>query len=163
MPKTKLVWKNEPGEKAWTKLAETFAENWKPVLKAWLDQKKRKPEKTDFAKWNRLPAKTLTENHEADFRDLSQFEMKLFEPKTWANFQADKIWKITTAKRLDLNKTENLLKPETWFWRLKLNLNETQFWKKTQRFFPTGHTNGLRYLRWGEDGEAVQPEKWQGV
>ena len=23
--------------------------------------------------------------------------------------------------------------------------------------------NGLRYLRWGGDGEAVQPEKWQGV
>ena len=85
--------------------------------------------------------------------------MKLFELKTWANFQADKIWKITTAKRPDLNKTENLLKPETWFLRLKLDLNETQFRKKTQRFFPTGHTNGMRYLRWGGDGEAVQPEK----
>ena len=24
-------------------------------------------------------------------------------------------------------------------------------------------SNGLRYLRWGGDGEAVQPEKWQGV
>jgi hypothetical protein len=23
--------------------------------------------------------------------------------------------------------------------------------------------NGLRYLRWGGDSEAVQPEKWQGV
>ena len=23
--------------------------------------------------------------------------------------------------------------------------------------------NGLRYLRWGGDGEAVQPEKWKGV
>ncbi len=23
--------------------------------------------------------------------------------------------------------------------------------------------NGLRYLRWGRDGEAVQPEKWKGV
>jgi hypothetical protein len=23
--------------------------------------------------------------------------------------------------------------------------------------------NGLRYLRWGEDGEAVQPEKGYGV
>ena len=26
-----------------------------------------------------------------------------------------------------------------------------------------GHTNGLRYLRWGGDGEAVQPEKCSGV
>jgi hypothetical protein len=24
-------------------------------------------------------------------------------------------------------------------------------------------SNGLRYLRWGGDGEAVQPEKGQGV
>jgi hypothetical protein len=23
-----------------------------------------------------------------------------------------------------------------------------------------GHTNGLRYLRWGGDGEAVQLGKW---
>jgi hypothetical protein len=25
--------------------------------------------------------------------------------------------------------------------------------------FCTGRANGLRYLRWGGDGEAVQPEK----
>ena len=25
------------------------------------------------------------------------------------------------------------------------------------------HSNGLRYLRWGRDGEAVQPEKSYGV
>jgi len=24
----------------------------------------------------------------------------------------------------------------------------------------TGRANGMRYLRWGGDGEAVQPEKW---
>ncbi len=30
---------------------------------------------------------------------------------------------------------------------------------KTKRQAP----NGLRYLRWGGDGEAVQPEKCQGV
>ena len=29
--------------------------------------------------------------------------------------------------------------------------------------FCTGLPNGLRYLRWGGDGEAVQPEKWKGV
>jgi hypothetical protein len=26
-----------------------------------------------------------------------------------------------------------------------------------------GRANGLRYLRWGGDGEAVQPEKGYGV
>ena len=26
-----------------------------------------------------------------------------------------------------------------------------------------GRANGLRYLRWGGDGEAVQPEKCSGV
>jgi len=25
--------------------------------------------------------------------------------------------------------------------------------------FCKGHANGMRYLRWGGDGEAVQPEK----
>ena len=42
-----------------------------------------------------------------------------FEPKTWANFEANKILEITAAKRLDLKKTKLLLKLETWFWRFK--------------------------------------------
>ncbi len=29
--------------------------------------------------------------------------------------------------------------------------------------FCKGRANGLRYLRWGGDGEAVQLEKWKGV
>ena len=29
--------------------------------------------------------------------------------------------------------------------------------------FDKGLPNGLRYLRWGRDGEAVQPEKGYGV
>jgi hypothetical protein len=33
--------------------------------------------------------------------------------------------------------------------------------KKTN--FCTGRANGLRYLRWGGDGEAVQPEKCSGA
>jgi hypothetical protein len=37
--------------------------------------------KTDFAKRNDLLAKTLPENQEADFSDLSRFDPKLFEPK----------------------------------------------------------------------------------
>jgi len=31
-----------------------------------------------------------------------------------------------------------------------------------RRIFSEAH-NGLRYLRWGGDGEAVQPEKGSGV
>jgi len=30
-------------------------------------------------------------------------------------------------------------------------------------FLCTGRANGLRYLRWGGDGEAVQPDKCSGV
>ncbi len=29
--------------------------------------------------------------------------------------------------------------------------------------FFKGRANGVRYLRWGGDGEAVQPEKGRGV
>jgi hypothetical protein len=29
--------------------------------------------------------------------------------------------------------------------------------------FPEEMPNGLRYLRWGGDGEAVQPEKCSGI
>ena len=55
--------------------------------------------KKDFAKWNRLLAKTLIENLEADFRNLSWFETKYFEPKTWADFEANIILKIAAAKK----------------------------------------------------------------
>ena len=82
--------KNEPGEKAWAKLAETIAKTLKPILETWLCQTKCKPEKHDFAKWNRLPAKTLPKNLEADFRDLSKFDTKLFEQKPWADFETNK-------------------------------------------------------------------------
>ena len=33
-------------------------------------------------------------------------------------------------------------------------------WIKNALWFCKGRANGLRYLRWGGDGEAVQPEKW---
>jgi hypothetical protein len=60
-----------------------------------------------------LLAKTLTENLEADFGNLSQFDTKLFEQKTQASFETNKILEITTAKIPDLNKPKLLLKPET--------------------------------------------------
>ena len=59
-----------------------------------------------------LAYQNLTENHEADFGDLSKFEKKLFEPKTWADFEEIKIWKIATAKNADFCKPETL--PKTW-------------------------------------------------
>ena len=48
-------------------MLKTGSQFWKPDL----TKRNASQKKTDFAKWNCLPAKTLTENHEADFRDLS--------------------------------------------------------------------------------------------
>ena len=91
--KPTLPEKNEPGEKTWTKLIEPLLKKCSRFWKLDLDQKKHKPEEADFAKWNRLFAKTLTENLEVDFSDLSKFETKLFEQKTWADFEANNFWK----------------------------------------------------------------------
>ena len=79
----------------------------------------------DFAKWNRLLAKTLAKNLEADFRNLSKFETELFEQKPWASFETNQDLKITAAKKLDFDKPKLLQNPETWFERLKPNLNRT--------------------------------------
>jgi len=49
-----------------------------------------------------LPAEPFAKNLEADFGDLSQFEMKLFELKTCADFRETKTWKIATAKKARL-------------------------------------------------------------
>ncbi len=45
-----------------------------------------------------LAYQNLNENHEADFGDLRKFDPKLFEPKTRADFEANKILEIATAK-----------------------------------------------------------------
>jgi hypothetical protein len=39
------------------------------------------------------------------------------------------------------------------------DLTHNKILKKTQRFLREVLANGLRYLRWGGDGEAVQLEK----
>ena len=57
-----------------------------------------------------LAYQNLTENHEANFRDLSKFDPKLFEQKTWLNFEANKILEITTAKNAWLYWTRNFAK-----------------------------------------------------
>ena len=56
--KTTLPEKNEPGKKARTKLDETFAENPEANFRNLTLQKITFAIKTDFAKWNRLFAKT---------------------------------------------------------------------------------------------------------
>ena len=50
-----------------------------------------------------LAYQNLTENLEANFRDLSKFEKKLAEQKTWANF----------AEMPNFIEPENLLKIKT--------------------------------------------------
>ena len=91
-----------------------------------------------------------------------QIWSETFWNKTWANFEANTILEITTAKRLDLNKPENLLKPETWFWRFKRQLERNLILENTQRFCPQGHTNGLRYLRVGGRGFCLREGKCRG-
>ena len=45
-----------------------------------------------------LACQTFPENLEADFRDLSKFDTKLFEQKPWADFETNKTLEIATAK-----------------------------------------------------------------
>jgi len=57
-----------------------------------------------------LAYQNLTEDHEANFINLSRFDTKLFEPKTWDDFEEKKIWKIATAKNARLYWTWNFAK-----------------------------------------------------
>ena len=109
-----------------------------------------------------LAWQNFDQNRNANFGNLSKFEAKLFEQKTWANFQANKIWNSPPLK--DSTQTnQNFFKTRNLILKTQTQLEQNLIFEKTQRFFPTGHTNGLRYLRWGGDGEAVQPEKCSGV
>ena len=55
---------------------------------------------------------------------------------------------------------ENLLKTETLIYKTQnANLTDKPNLKNTQKGLMQVLANGLRYLRWGGDGEAVQPEK----
>ena len=82
MQKADFARKNKPGKKARTKLDETFAKNIEANFRNLTLQKKTFATKTDFAKSNRLLAKTLPEKFEADYGNLSEFYTKLFETKT---------------------------------------------------------------------------------
>ena len=111
---------------------------------------KRKPEKADFAKWNRLPAKTLPENLETDFRDLRKFDTNLFETKTWVDFQEIKTWEITTAKNARLDWARNFAKTKTLICKTQnANLTDKIILKNQPKDLTQVLANGLRYLRWG--------------
>ena len=119
-------------------LAETFAKNWlceKATLPEQIDLTK-KPEpnllklllknleanfenltlpkrnasqkKRTLQNETALLTKTWLENLEANLRNLSKFDMKLFEQKPWADFEETKIWKLATAKNAKLHWTRKL-------------------------------------------------------
>ncbi len=107
-----------------------------------------------------LAYQNLTESHEANFRNLSKFDTKLFEPKPWADFEETKTWKIATAKNAKLYWTRKLAKNQNPDLQdSNANFTDKLILKNTQKGLLQVLANGLRYLRWGGDGEAVQPEK----
>ena len=123
-------------------LPKLFLKTLKPILETWFCQKERKPEKTDFVKWNHLLTKTLPENHEANFGNLSKFDTKLFEPKTWADFRETKTLQTAAAKNADFCEPETLLKTETLICKtqnanLKRNLIFETVRKIERKFLPT--------------------------
>ena len=108
-----------------------------------------------------LAYQNLTENHETNFRDLRKFEKKLLEQKPWADFRETKTWETATAKEARLDWSRNFAKNQN----LDLQDSKRQFeeqliFENWPKDWKQVLANGLRYLRWGGDGEAVRPEKW---
>ena len=60
-----------------------------------------------------LACQNLTKNHEADFRDLSQFDKKLFEQNHELIFKPIKFWKLPPPKKPDFIEPKLLLKTKT--------------------------------------------------
>ena len=142
-------------------LQKLWLKTLKPISETWLDQKRTQARKAHFAKRNRLLTKTWPKNRDANFRDLSKFNTKLFEPKTWADFEERKTWEIATAKNAKLYWTRKLAKnqnPDLQDSKRQFE-NQLNFWNRLKDLLQV-LANGLRYLRWGGDGEAVQLEKW---
>ena len=64
----------------------------------------------------------------------------------------------------DFIEPDILLKTKTLICKTQnANLKHNLFLKNQPKDLTQVLANGLRYLRWGGDGEAVQPEKWKGV
>ena len=93
--------------------------------------------------------------------------------ETWANLTQNflnknhepilkpiKLWKLPPLKTPDFIEPDILLKTKTLIWKTQnANLKDNLFFAKYPKDLMKQTPNGLRYLRWGGDGEAVQPEK----
>ena len=77
-----------------------------------------------------------------------------------SRFEANKILETATAKNARFYWTRNFAKNQKpWFARLKMPICDELNFAKHPKDLTKQTPNGLRYLRWGRDGEAVQPEK----
>ena len=75
-------------------------------------------------------------------------------------FEKQKLGKLPPLKKPDLIEAEILLKTKTLICKTQnANLKNNLFLENQPKDLMQVLTNGLRYLRWGGDGEAVQPEK----
>ena len=78
-----------------------------------------------------LAWQNFDQNRNANFGNLSKFEAKLFEQKTWANFQANKIWNSPPLK--DSTQTnQNFFKTRNLILKTQLKLEWNLILKKTQ-------------------------------
>jgi len=86
--------------------------------------------------------------------------MKLCEKRTKANFREYQTWKIATAKNADFLRTRNFAKnPNPDLHDSKRQFENQLNFGNWMKGLMQALANGLRYLRWGGDGEAVRPEK----
>jgi hypothetical protein len=86
LQKSYFARKNEPGKKARTKLTQTFAKKLEANFTNLTLPKETQAMKNGLCKMKPPACQNLSENHEANFRDLSKFDTKLFEPKTRTDF-----------------------------------------------------------------------------
>ena len=71
-----------------------------------------------------------------------------------------KLWKLPPLKTPDFIEPDILLKTKTLICKTQnANLKGNLILAKHPKDLTKQTPNGLRYLRWGGDGEAVQPEK----
>ena len=81
----------------------------KPISETWLDQRNRQPWKTDFAKWNRVPAKTLNKTLKPIVETWANLTRNYLSKNHEPILKQTKIWKITTAKETWLSWTWNFI------------------------------------------------------
>jgi len=75
-------------------------------------------------------------------------------------FEKQRLGKPPPLKKPNFIEPENLLKTKTLICKTQnANLKDEIILKNTRKCLLQVLANGLRYLRWGGDGEAVQPEK----